>query len=335
MAKAETVTIYTIAKETDVSISTVSRILNNTFRGDEEVRRRVLDAIERHGYQPSQAARVLSGKKVSTHLVGLVAPFFINPFFVEVLKGIYGMLHAEGYHLILYDVDSKLLKKKMFETIAKEALLDGLLLVNVHLNRDEYDRISRSIPLVLVAAETDFADSVLVDNYKGIVLAMQYLHELGHRDVGFINYEKNILESRVREQAFRDQAQLLGFRFKIDYRSVDRRSGYLAAKNLLENNPEITCLLYYSDLLAFGGLDYIKESRRDGTVSIIGFDGFEMTFQTRLTTIVQPMEDMGSQGASLLLDRIKNGSKERRRIVLDPWLYKGETCTRAAGNSEH
>ncbi len=67
---------------------------------------------------------------------------------------------------------------------------------------------------------------------------------------------------------------------------MDRRSGYLAAKNLLENNPEITCLFYYSGLLTFGGPDYVKESRLYPGVSVIGF---EMTFQTRLTTVVQHM----------------------------------------------
>lgn len=321
-------TIYTIAGESRVSPATVSRIVNNTFRGSEEVRRRVQAVIDRHGYQPSPAAKRLSGKKVASRMIGVMAPFFIHPFFVEVLRGIYGVFHREGYHIILYDVDSKAMKKSMFATIVEENLLDGLLLVNMHLNQDEYAAITATVPVVLAAAQTDFADSVIVDNYKGVVIGMQFLHELGHRHIAFINNEKNILESRLREQAYRDQAEKLHLPCKIDYRGVDRRSGYLGAKNMLENNPEITCLFYYSDLMAFGGLDYLNEKRLEKRISVMGFDGFEMTFHAQLTTIVQPMEEIGARAAKMLIAKVKGGGGRRQHDVLDPWLFKGQTCAR-------
>jgi DNA-binding LacI/PurR family transcriptional regulator len=181
---------------------------------------------------------------------------------------------------------------------------------------------------VLAAAETEFADSMIVNNSKGIEIGMQYLFELGHRHIAFINNEKGILESRVREKAFRENMGRLQLPCKIDYRGVDRRSGYLGAKNMVENNPEITCLFFYSDLMAFGGLDYLNESRLGEKISIIGFDGFEMTFHSQLTTIVQPMEEMGAGAARLLIEKIKGSSAGRQHIVLDPWLFKGRTCYR-------
>ena len=198
-------TIYTIASESGVSAATVSRIINNSFHGTDEVRLRVQALVEKHRYHPSAVAKRLSGKKVASRMVGVMAPFFIHPFFVEVLKGIYSVFHEEGYHIILYDIDSKLMKKKMFATIIEEELLDGLLLVNMHLNEEEHAALSKTAPVVLAAAETEFADSMIVNNAKGIEIGMQYLFELGHRHIAFINNEKGILESRVREKAFREK----------------------------------------------------------------------------------------------------------------------------------
>jgi LacI family transcriptional regulator len=322
------VTIYTVAREAGVSISTVSRILNRTFKGSEDIRCRVQEIIERSNYQPSPAARRLTGKTVATQMIGIMAPFFIHPFFVEVLKGIYQVIHEEGCHAILYDVDSRMLKKSTVRRIVADGLLDGVLLVNMHLNQQEYDELSESIPAFFIAAEVKFADYVMIDNYAGMSAAVDCVHELGHRTLGFINNEKNIYESQIREKAFIEQAAKRGVRYKIDYRQVDRRSGYLGAKNILENNPEVTCLVYYSDLMAFGGLDYLNERNLRHRISIIGFDGFEMTFQVGLTTIVQPMEQMGEEGARSLFELMAARPATRIQKVIEPWLFKGETCQR-------
>jgi DNA-binding LacI/PurR family transcriptional regulator len=99
---------------------------------------------------------------------------------------------------------------------------------------------------------------------------------------------------------------------------------------MVENNPGLSCLVYYSDLMAFGGLDYLHEAGLRERISLIGFDGFEMTFQVGLTTVVQPMERMGEEGARILLAKISGASSERVSTLLDPWLYKGATCMRVS-----
>jgi LacI family transcriptional regulator len=326
----ERTTIYTIARQAGVSISTVSRILNRSFKGSDETRRRVQQVIEENHYQPSPAARRLTGKSVATRMIGIMAPFFTHPFFVEVLKGIYGVIHGEGYHAILYDVDSRAMKKSMVQRIVTDGLLDGVLVVNMHLNRQEYDCLSAAMPVFFIAAEVQFADYVMVDNYGGMAAAVDYIRGLGHRAVGFINNQKSIYESEIREKAFLDRAAGQQIVYKIDYRTVDRRAGYLGAKNILENNPEVTCLVYYSDLMAFGGLDYLNEKNLRDRVSIIGFDGFEMTFQVGLTTIVQPMEQMGGEGARHLFQIMNERPETRIQRVIQPWLFEGETCRRTS-----
>ena len=328
----EKITIYTIAREAGVSISTISRIMNGTFKGSENIRRRVQTIIDKKNYQPSPTARRLTGKMVATKMVGIMAPFFTHPFFVEVLKGIYRVIHQEGYHAILYDVDSRMLKKATVQRIVEDGLLDGVLIVNMHLNRQEYNYLTKSIPTFFIAAHVEFANCIMVDNYRGMVTAVAHVGELGHRVVGFINNEQNIYESQIRQKAFLDQAEKWGIQYKLDYRTVDRRSGYLGAKNILENNPEVTCLLYYSDLMAFGGMDYLNEHNMRDNISIIGFDGFATTLQAGLTTIVQPMEQMGEEGASCLFQIMNSKPENRIQKVLEPWLFQGTTCKRISFN---
>jgi LacI family transcriptional regulator len=320
------VTIYTVARANDVSIATISRILNGRFNGKHETRDRVLETIRKLNYKPRPEARRLTGKRDRTSNIGVLAPFFVHPFFVEVLKGCYQTIHGHDSNIVLYDVDTRLRKKEMFERVVSEDFLDGLLLVNMHLNRAEYERLSAKMPLVLIAAQADFADYVMVDQYKSICLGMEYLHELGHRCVAFINNENEIYEAATRERAFRDSAEALGFRYQIDYRGVDRRSGYLAARACLEHNAELTALFYYSDLMAYGGVDYVNERKLWDRVSIIGVDGFQMTFHIDMTTVVQPMERMGELGARTLLERMQSSQSAPVHVVLDPWLHKGRTC---------
>ena len=90
-------TIYTVAKIANVSIASVSRIINGQFRGDEETRENVLRAMEEVDYRPNREARRLMGKKTGTGMVGVMAPFFIHPFFVEVLKGAYRVISAYSF----------------------------------------------------------------------------------------------------------------------------------------------------------------------------------------------------------------------------------------------
>jgi DNA-binding LacI/PurR family transcriptional regulator len=88
--------------------------------------------------------------------------------------------------------------------------------------------------------------------------------------------------------------------------------------------------MYYSDLMAFGGLDYLNENQLEKKISVIGFDGFEMTFHAQLTSVVQPMEEMGARAAQMLIARIQGGSVERKHVVLKPWLFEGQSCARKA-----
>ena len=322
-------TVYTVAEQVGVSIATVSRVINGHYRGDEETRQKVLDAIQQLDYRPNREARRLMGKATGTRMVGVMAPFFVHPFFTEVLKGAYRVIHGNGHSILLYDVDTKLMKKQIIRRVVEEDMLDGLLMINMHLNEQEYELITRRIPLVLVAAETEFADCVLVDNHEAVVKGVRYIHGLGHRSIAYVNNVNDIYESRVREKAFREEAERLGIRARVDYRNVDSRSGYLGARAIADHWDEVTCLFYYSDLMAYGGLNYVMENGLDDRVSVMGFDGFEAALHLHLTTVVQPMEMMGETGARLLQDKIERRESERRRIVLDTWIEKGTTCKEA------
>ena len=319
-------TIYTIAQMADVSISTVSRVINRTFAGEQEILERVQSAIRKTGYVPRPEARRLVGKQIESRIIAVFAPFFMHPFFIEVLKGVYKCLHEHNYSINLYDVYTRELKKAAIRKVIDEGLVDGLMLVNMHVNAQEHQAISERMPLVLVAADSELADCVMVDHYGGVVEGVEYLYGLGHRTVAFVNNENEIHESTSRESAFRHTAEKLGMQYVLDYRAVDRRSGYLAAKTLLGHRRDLSCLFFYSDLMAYGGVDYVNEHQLQDRVSVIGFDGFEMTYHMGLATIAQPMEEMGATGAQMLLRKMRDTHARREHIVLDTKLVKGKTC---------
>ena len=144
------ITIYTIARMADVSISTVSRIINNDFRGEAKVKENVLKIIRSLNYKPNPHARRFAGKKVESKVIAVMAPFFIDPFFIEVLKGLYKIVHENDYNIILYDVVTGQMKKKVIARIQEENYIDGVIMVNMHLNENEYKEITKKCPSFLL-----------------------------------------------------------------------------------------------------------------------------------------------------------------------------------------
>lgn len=325
-AKAKKATIYDVATFANVSIATVSRVLNGIFRGESSVKQRVESAIRQLNYEPSTFARGMSGKPSKTNIIGVLAPFFTDPFFVEVLRGVYRTLHVHSYHIVLHDVDSREMKKNLLGKLVHDEMLDGLLVVNMHMNHQEYSAIAARMPVMFVAAVPSFAPYVAVDHYKGIEIGLEFVYEMGHTSLAFINNTKRIHEAITRERAFLDTAKRLGIQVKIDSCATDHQEGYRAAARLIEEDPDITCLFYYSDLMAYGGFDYVRDHGIEDRVSVIGIDGFDRTFQMGLTSVVQPMVQMGQIGAQRLIEEIEESSGSHEGQVLTPWLFAGGSC---------
>ncbi len=182
-------TIAEVAREAQVGVATVSRVLNGSPAVRDETRRRVLDAIARLGYAPNAAARALSTGR--TRAIGVVAPFFTRPSVMERLRGVSGVLARAGYQLVLFDVERPGQRDEYFRTLPGGGRLDGLLSISMCPPGAELERFEAAgVPVVLVDHPHVGVPTVFTDDVAGGRLATEHLLALGHRRIAFLGDEE-------------------------------------------------------------------------------------------------------------------------------------------------
>lgn len=333
------VTIYDVAKRAGVGIGTVSRVLNNSPHVRDSTRQRVLQAIAELDYQPNPMARGLTLKKTAT--IGIVVPFFLRPFFVEVLRGVDSELVQRGYNLILYNVEQKQSKDYYLRELPMRRRVDGLLLISLWLEDADVQAIKRTqIPTVLVDSQYPAFSSVAVDNVTGAQMAVTHLIRQGHRRIGFIS---GLLDdpfgfptSRERFAGYRQTLAEHGLPFREDYHQIGEftaQSGYECMERLLAVEPPPTAVFATSDTQAVGALRAIRESGRrvPDDVALVGYDDIEVSEYVGLSTVRQPMFQMGQEGVRLLLAQLNDGASahEPAHLNLPVEMIVRETSERA------
>lgn len=319
-------TIYDVAQRAGVGIGTVSRVLNNSPHVREVTRQRVLQAITALDYHPSPAARSLSLNKTAT--VGIVVPFFTRPFFVEVLRGVDSELVQNDYNLILYSVEQKALKDYYLRDLPMRRRVDGLLLISLWLEDADARALARArIPTVLIDSRHPDFSSVTVDNVAGARLAVTHLIEQGHRRIGFVSGRLDdpfgFPTSRERFMGYCQTLEEHGIPFRPDYHQIGEftaQSGRECMDRLLALDAPPTAVFLTSDTQALGALQAIRESGRrvPEDIAVVGYDDIEVTQYVGLSTVRQPMFQMGQEGARLLLAMLSEGpaAAEPTRVSL-------------------
>jgi DNA-binding LacI/PurR family transcriptional regulator len=339
------VTIYDVAERAGVGIGTVSRILNDSLQVREVTRQRVVRAMADLEYQPNPAARSLSLKKTAT--IGIVVPFFTRPFFVEVLRGADSELIRHDYNLILYSVEQKALKDYYLRELPMRRRVDGLLLISLWLEDADVRALKRArLPVTLVDSQHPAFSSVTVDNVAGARLAVTHLIEQGRQRIGFIS---GLLDdpfgfptSRERFIGYRQTLEAHGLPFHPEYHQIGEftpQSGYACMERLLALDPPPTAVFVTSDTQALGALQAIRESGRrvPADVAVVGYDDIELAQYVGLSTVRQPMFQMGQEGARLLLATLNNGESngaskdEPSQLSLSVELVVRET-SKTSGN---
>jgi LacI family transcriptional regulator len=306
-------TIRDVAKRAGTSVSTVSRVLTGQGPVAEETRRRVLQAIDELGYQPNALARGLVQKRTGT--VGVVLPDVSNPFSAEVLRGMGDVAAAHGLHLLLVNADLSFTKEAEGFAVLQEKQVDGVIYTSGMVtpkHRELFRKLRR--PVVLAATfdpEGEFP-AVLVDSRRGAQMAMDYLTDLGHRRIAVIN---GLLGDNVaglpRWEGYQDAARQKGVPLppelvaEGDYRL---ESGYWAMDRILNRKERPTAVAAASDLMAIGAMNAILDRglRVPEDISVVGFDNIWMAGAVRpgLTTVAQPMYEIGARAVSLLAQAI-------------------------------
>ncbi|GAB4547991.1 MAG: LacI family DNA-binding transcriptional regulator [Anaerolineae bacterium] len=331
--KARSVTIIDVARESGVSYSTVSRVLSGYEFVKDETRERVLDAARRLGYVVNIGARSLAGGK--SQIIGLLVPGLDNGYVGEIARGIDEELSRANYDLMLYTTHRQRGKETTYVRSITNGLTDGLLLI-VPLVTDYLKALQeQQFPYVLIDQSDPSNQSDVIDatNWQGALDATNYLIDLGHRRIGLITGLMQISSAVERLEGYKAALAARGIAFDpalVAQGDFWQPQGYEAACELLNLANPPTAIFASNDLSAFGAMEAARERglRIPEDISIVGFDDIPQAslIHPKLTTVRQPLDQMGSIAVRMLLERIENPSVPPRHVTLETQLIVRDSC---------
>ncbi len=301
-----------MAECANVSVATVSHVINDTRPVSDELRQRVLAAMDRLDYQPNALARSLRRQRTST--LGLIIPDTNNPYFAEVARGIEQVAFERDFTVILCHSDYSPDRELQYVDVLRAERAAGAIWIPATEDCEAALRlVEYGVPLVVL--DRQVADvrcpAVVADNFRGGYMATEHLIALGHQRIGCIARPVGLSHSQDRILGY--QAALHDYKLPNDEALIARggfrlEDGYQAAFHLLDSEPPPTAIFAYNDIMAIGALRAAHERglQVPRNFSIVGFDDIpQAAFACpALTTVSQPKFDMGRRGAELLLDLI-------------------------------
>lgn len=299
-----------VAAHAQVSLSTVSYVLNESGPVAPDRRQRVLDAVRLLDYAPNESARKLKRRGPST--IGMVVPDLTNQFFAMVTKGVTEAAAARDVLVALVvPAGAELPEERQAELLRRQRVDGVIYLTNTGTIPAAIFEIGRSGPVVLVDEQVlgSGLPAVVSATRKGARDVAGHVLSLGHRRVAVIGGPPELWTAGQRLAGFREAFAGAGIdpdTVPVVAGTYEHQSGYELAAQLLAATPRPTALICANDLLAVGAMEYCRENglRVPTDVSISGFDDVPMAvFLTpRLTTVRQPAREMGFQAASTLFD---------------------------------
>lgn len=327
------ITILDVAREAGVSYSTVSRVLSGYEFVKDSTRQRVLEAVDRLGYVANQQARSLAGGK--SRVIGLLVPSLNNGYIGEVARGIDEELAKSAYDLMLYTTHRTSTEASYAFKLTR-GLADGLLLVVPLLTSAYLETLrEQNFPYVLVDQSDASNHSSVVDsmNQQGAYEATQYLLKLGHRRIGFICGLMQLRSAVDRLEGYLAALRDAGIPVEQDLIQQGdfwREEGYVAAERLLNLPEPPTAIFASNDLSAFGAMEAIRAHglQIPQDISIVGFDDIPQAsiVYPRLTTVRQPLDEMGRIAAQMLIEQIENPDRPIQHVTLPTTLIIRESC---------
>jgi len=316
-----TVRMKDIARKLGISQTTVSHVLRGRdaeFRIGADTARRVRDAVERLGYRPSVLARNL--KHHRAYSLAIAVGDVADPFWSALALGAQQEAERHGYVLVVSHTGDTLEKERQLLEMLRERRVDGLILAPARLKPHHLEPLRRERrPFVLVDRTIDGLDvpSVVTDSVAGLRLAVDHLVQRGHRQIGYLGGPVHITTFRDRQEGFRRALARHGLRpGPILVGPSDLEGARNGAERLFRRRPPITAVITANLCLTLGTLRVAPED-----VVIVGFDDFALADLLRrpVTTVAQPVEDLGREAVRLLLEEIATPGGNRH-VVLPPRL---------------
>jgi LacI family transcriptional regulator len=326
-----TTTMKRIAGELGVSITTVSKVLNNRSDIGHATRARVLAKVAELGYQPNAVARSLTLRR--THTLGIVIPDLMHSFFVEIVAGIEGAASARGYGLLLCSSNEDPAKERQELDMLRQRQVDGIVLgsANADGNTDLLQQLT-SLGVGIVMIDRDDhpdvrCDRVVTNDEEVGRLATAHLIDQGRRAIAHIA-GPSIVHAKRRTEGYRAALKKRNIKVRPEWTvrgGFKEADGYKAMKRLLGMRPRVDAVFAANDPAAIGAMKAIWDARLDVPDDIAIVGAGDITFgdllRVPLTTVSWSREDQGRAAAELLLDRLGDRADARpRRIVISPHL---------------
>ena len=322
MAKFNNTTISDIAKSADVSIATVSRVLNNKDKVKAATRKKVLDVIENLGYSANFTDSAGLNKNILMHV-----PHISNPFYISIIDGAQSAAAKRGYNLLLsqsYRDDYRLAD---FEPVFNSQSPAGLILLHTLSDPDFFEKLSRYCPVVQCCEYNESSDAsyVTIDDFASAKTATNYLLSLGCEKIAMLNSTLNYKFARQREAGYIESLKNAGKEVNSSWilhlPDSNFEMGLTNVTQLLKQPDRPDAFFTISDVLAAA---VIKAAGRLGLgvpedICVVGFDNTDISLMTEpsITTISQPRFQMGYLACNLLIDKITDPSLPNKHLVLD------------------
>jgi LacI family transcriptional regulator len=332
-----------LAEHLALSQTTVSLVLNNSPSAKsipQETRDRVVAAARELNYRPNYFARSLRQSRSMS--VGVLAPDLSEGYFTRVMSGVVQELSAAHYFYFTacHDWNEELLEK--YPRMLVERAIDGFLLLNT-----SADNIDVPLPVVAISSHSAVKNvtNIVLDHHLAVGQALVHLYQLGHRRIAFMRGPQAIPDSEYRWESIQIVAREIGLKLdhslviRIDsagwsmkdgYHPMAPEIGYKPMQALLESTRDFTAIFCFNDIAAIGAVRALKDAGLSvpQDVSVVGFDDIQSAAYCTpsLTTVRQPLAEMGKRGAKILLERIANSAAEfPSEIVMAPELVIRES----------
>ncbi len=353
MAKGKTstppghVNLRMLAEHLELSQTTISLVLNNSPSAKsipQETRNRVIEAAKRLNYRPNYFARSLRQSRSMS--VGVLAPDLSEGYFTRVMSGVVQELNSAHYFYFTACHEWKRELMEQYPRMLVERAVDGFLLLNT-----PADHIEVPVPVVAISAHSraENVTNIVLDHHKAVEQALKHLYDLGHRRIAFMRGPRAIPDSDYRWESIQKVCREMGLKIdpshvaRIDDSSWSMKTGhhpmapeigYKSMQALLGKARDFTAIFCFNDIAAIGAIRALKDMGLSvpGDVSVVGFDDIlSAAYATpSLTTVRQPLMEMGKRGAQVLLERInRQDNGHLSEIVVAPELVVRESSGRA------
>ncbi|WP_282942919.1 LacI family DNA-binding transcriptional regulator [Paenibacillus sp. RC67] len=324
--------IKEVAKQANVSVATVSRVLNNDPVVKAETKTKVLRVIEEMNYKPNMLAKNLRTQASKT--IVMVLPSMSNPYFSEIARGAHAAAYDSSYHIIIGTIESKQWVLETYVNLLKTNLAEGIIFVSSSANKALLEQLQPNYPIVLCTESCPGIDAtcIAIDNRQASYEAVRELLQRGHKQIAYIAGSKESSSVTARLEGYKEALMEAGIAFNPDliqptknvYQDVVEAVSRIHSKRL-----EIDAIIAHSDLQASYILRGIKEKtiHLKETVGLISFDGTfiaEITNPT-ISTIVQPMYDLGYRAVQQLVSQLLNEVETPQLVILPHRMVVRET----------